>query len=115
MPSYFHARESIIPKLQETPIPKSVFKPADISPSTKIKTDEPEPQQIDVTPDKVAPPTFKFYKKLKSAAGIVAADLGSAILENAVNAIFEIKREKDQAKLGKALIAKSSIGQDLVI
>lgn len=89
IPSYFHARESIIPKLPETPIPKSVIKPADISPSTKIKTDEPEPPQIDVTPDEVAPPTekgpLKSYRKLKSTAGIVAADLGSAILENAVN------------------------------
>ncbi len=37
-PSYFNARESIIPKLPETPITKPpVIKPANISPSTKIK------------------------------------------------------------------------------
>jgi hypothetical protein len=37
-PSYFNARENIIPKLPETPITKPpVIKPADITPSTIIK------------------------------------------------------------------------------
>ena len=191
-PSYFNARESIIPKLPETPIPKPpVIKPPDISPSTKIKTGEPapppEPTKIDVKPDDVAPPKekgpLKFYKKLKSAAGTVAdaaaSDIGISIIESAVNEIdkshaastligsalrghrgrkthaiikkypeivnkrledvkkmdprteltykpvekggkpaylqfLEKKREKDQAKLNKALLANPIIGQDLV-
>ena len=63
-PSYFNARESIIPKLPDTPITKPpVIKPADISPSTKIKTGEPapppEPTKTDVKPDDVAPPKEK--------------------------------------------------------
>jgi hypothetical protein len=37
IPSYFSARESIIPKLPETPIKEPVIKPADITPSIKIK------------------------------------------------------------------------------
>jgi len=70
-PSYFNARESIIPKLPETPITKApVIKPPDISPSTNIKTGEPspppEPTKTDVKPDDVAPPKekgpLKFYK-----------------------------------------------------
>ena len=191
-PSYFNARESIIPKLPETPIPKPpVIKPPDISPSTKIKTGEPapppEPTKTDVKPDDVAPPKekgpLKFYKKLKSAAGTVAdaaaSDIGISIIESAVNEIdkshaastligsalrghrgrkthaiikkypeivnkrledvkkmdprteltykpvekggkpaylqfLEKKREKDQAKLDKALLANPIIGQDLV-
>ena len=191
-PSYFNARESIIPKLPETPITKPpVIKPPDISPSTKIKTGEPapppEPTKIDVKPDDVAPPKekgpLKFYKKLKSAAGTVAdaaaSDIGISIIESAVNEIdkshaastligsalrghrgrkthaiikkypeivnkrledvkkmdprteltykpvekggkpaylqfLEKKREKDQAKLDKALLANPRIGQDLV-
>ena len=73
-PSYFNARESIIPKLPETPITKPpVIKPADITPSTKIKTDEPvppqEPPKIDVNTGDVAPPKekgpLKFYKKIE--------------------------------------------------
>jgi hypothetical protein len=61
-PSYFNARDSIIPKLPETPISKPpVIKPADITPSTIIKTKEPlpepEPRKIDIKPDEVAPPT----------------------------------------------------------
>jgi len=99
-PSYFNARESIIPKLPDTPITKPpVIKPADISPSTKIKTSEPapppEPTKTDVKPDDVAPPKekgpLKFYKKLKSAAGTVAdaaaSDIGISIIESAVNEI----------------------------
>jgi hypothetical protein len=193
-PSYFNARESIIPKLPDTPITKPpVIKPADISPSTKIKTGEPapppEPTKTDVKPDDVAPPKekgpLKFYKKLKSAAGTVAdaaaSDIGISIIESAVNEIdkshvaatligsalrghrgrknhafikkypeivnkrledvkrmdprteltykpvgkdekpekpaylqfLEKKREKDQAKLNKALLANPIIGQDL--
>jgi len=206
-PSYFNARESIIPKLPETPITKQpvikppetqitqapVIKPPDISPSTKIKTSEPapppEPTKTDVNPDDVAPPKekgpLKFYKKLKSAAGTVAdaaaSDIGISIIESAVNEIdkshvastligsalrghrgrkthafmkkypeivnkrledvkrmdprteltykpvgkdekpekpaylqfLEKKREKDQAKLNKALLANPIIGQDL--
>ncbi len=34
LPSYFNARESIIPKLPETPISKPIIKPADTTPST---------------------------------------------------------------------------------
>jgi hypothetical protein len=190
-PSYFNARESIIPKLPETPITKPpVIKPADITPSTKIKTDEPvppqEPPKIDVNPGDVAPPKekgpLKFCKKVKSAAGTVANVAASDIIESAVNEIdksnaaatligsalrghkgrkthafikkypeivnkrledvkrmdprteltykpvgkdekpekpaylqfLEKKREKDQAKLKKALLANPIIGQDLV-
>jgi hypothetical protein len=60
-PSYFNARESIIPKLSETPISKPpVIKPADITPSTIIKTrepiPEPEPPKPVIKPSEVAPP-----------------------------------------------------------
>ncbi len=69
--SYFSTREIIIPKLPETPIKEPVIKPADITPSSKIKTKEPipepEPRKMDVKPDEVAPPTTgrHLYKKLK--------------------------------------------------
>ncbi len=61
LPSYISARESIIPKLPETLITKPpVIKPADISPSTKIKTKEPlpepEPPKPVIKPSEVAPP-----------------------------------------------------------
>ena len=99
LPSYFSARESIIPKLPETPIPKTVIKPADITPSTIIKTKEPqpvpEPPKIDIKPTEVAPPKTagrpNFYKKLKDTASTVAdaasSELGTSIIESAINEI----------------------------
>jgi hypothetical protein len=97
LPSYFSARESIITKLPETPIKEPVIKPADITPSSKIKTKEPipepEPRKIDVKPDEVAPPTTgrHLYKKLKDTASTVAdaasSELGTAIIESALNGI----------------------------
>ena len=110
-PSYFNARESIIPKLPETPISKTVIKPADITPSTIIKTKEPQPvpeppkidikptevapPKIDIKPTEVAPPKTKgrpnFYKKLKDTASTVAdaasSELGTSIIESAINEI----------------------------
>ena len=97
-PSYFNARESIIPKLPETPISKPpVIKPADITPSTIIKTKEPlpepEPRKIDIKPDEVAPPTTgrHLYKKLKDTASKVtdaaSSELGTSIIEHALNGI----------------------------
>ena len=110
-PSYFNARESIIPKLPETPIPKTIIKPADITPSTIIKTKEPlpvpEPSKIDIKPTDVAPPKIdikptevappktagrpNFYKKLKDTASTVAdaasSELGTSIIESAINEI----------------------------
>ena len=99
LPSYFSARESIIPKLPETPIPKTVIKPADITPSTIIKTKEPqpvpEPPKIDIKPTEVAPPTrdSKLFQKLKDTASTVAnaasSELGTSIIEHALNGIDE--------------------------
>jgi hypothetical protein len=97
-PSYFNARDSIIPKLPETPISKPpVIKPADITPSTIIKTKEPlpepEPRKIDIKPDEVAPPTTgrHLYKKLKDTASKVtdaaSSELGTSIIEHALNGI----------------------------
>jgi hypothetical protein len=98
-PSYFNARDSIIPKLPETPISKPpVIKPADITPSTIIKTrepiiPEPEPRKIDIKPDEVAPPTTgrHLYKKLKDTASKVtdaaSSELGTSIIEHALNGI----------------------------
>jgi hypothetical protein len=97
LPSYFSSRESIIPKLSETPIKEPVIKPADITPSIKIKTKEPtlepEPLKIDVKQDEVAPPTTRchLYKKLKDTATTVAnaasSELGTAIIERALKGI----------------------------
>ena len=99
LPSYFSARESIIPRLPETPIPKPIIKPADITPSTIIKTKEPlpepEPPKIDIKPDEVAPPKTtgrpNFYRKLKNTASTVAdaasSELGTSIIESAINEI----------------------------
>jgi hypothetical protein len=74
------------------------IKPADIKPSTIIKTrepiPEPEPPKPVIKPDEVAPPTTgrsKFYKKLKDTASTVAdaasSELGTAIIESAINEI----------------------------
>ena len=97
LPSYFSARESIIPKLPETPIKEPVIKPADITPSTIIKTREPipkpEPPKPVIKPDEVAPPTTgrHLYKKLKDTASKVtdaaSSELGTSIIEHALNGI----------------------------
>jgi hypothetical protein len=98
LPSYFSARESIIPRLPETPIPKPIIKPADITPSKPIiKPSIPTPPIITpyIKPAEVAPPTTtgepKFFKKLKDTASTVAdvasSELGTAIIEHALNGI----------------------------
>ena len=106
-PSYFNARESIIPKLPETPISKTVIRPADITPSTIIKTKEPqpvpEPPKIDIKPTEVAPPTrdSKLFQKLKDTASTVAnaasSELGTSIIEHALNGV-------DQTHIASTLI-----------
>ena len=91
-PSYFNARESIIPKLPDTP--KIVIKP-----SPKIESEikpVPEPPKIDIKPADVAPPKKK-YPNLKT----VVSDFSNSILEDAVN---EIDKENKAATLiGSAL------------
>ena len=91
-PSYFAARESIIPKLPDTP--KIVIKP-----SPKIESEikpVPEPPKIDIKPADVAPPKKK-YPNLKT----VVSDFSNSILEDAVN---EIDKENKAATLiGSAL------------
>ena len=96
-PSYFAARESIIPKLPDTPIkttPRITVKP-----SPKIESEikpVPEPPKIDIKPADVAPPKKK-YPNLKT----VVSDFSNSILEDAVN---EIDKENKAATLiGSAL------------
>jgi hypothetical protein len=96
-PSYFAARESMIPKLPDTPIkttPRITVKP-----SPKIESEikpVPEPPKIDIKPADVAPPKKK-YPNLKT----VVSDFSNSILEDAVN---EIDKENKAATLiGSAL------------
>jgi hypothetical protein len=116
LPSYFSSRESIIPKLSETPIKEPVvIKPEYIKPSTIIKTrepiPEPEPPKPVIKPDEVAPPKAtgrsKFYKKLKDTAGTVAdaaaSDIGISIIESAVN-------ELDKSRVASTLIGSALRG-----
>ena len=109
-PSFFTARESMIPKLPETPIsrppkifikpspeiesvapplaepPKIKVRPADVAPPEK------ETKPIDVTPSKKTPP--KFYKKLGDNKTDTASQLSSSILEDAMK---DINREDKAA------------------
>jgi hypothetical protein len=114
-PSFFTARESMIPKLPETPIsrPPKIF----IKPSPEIESVAPplaEPPKIKVKPADVAPPeketkpidvtpskktTPKFYKKLGDNKTDAASQFSSSILEDAM---------KDINKEDKAATAISS-------
>ena len=70
-PSYFNARESIIPRLPETPIKKSiVVKRSDVEPSKIIKIETPppitEPLKIEIKPAEVAPPKKHVLISIKN-------------------------------------------------
>jgi hypothetical protein len=112
--SYFTARESIIPKLPDTP--KTVIKP-----SPKIETKKPttitEPPKIDIKPDDVSPPKTdikpidvsppkktppKFYKKLVDDTKNNTSQLSSSVLEDAMK---EVKEENNAATLIKSVLS----------
>ena len=110
-PSYFAARESIIPKLPDTP--KTVIKP---SPKieTKKSTTITEPPKIDIKPDDVSPPKLdikpvdvsppkktpsKFYKKLVDDN---TSQLSNSILEDAMK---EVKEENKAATLISSVLS----------
>jgi hypothetical protein len=106
-PSYFAARESIIPKLPDTP--KTVTPRIVIKPSPKIGTKEPpiitEPPKVDIKPADVAPPKEaappkktppKFYKKLVDNTKDITSQLSNSILEDAIK---EVNKEDKAATL----------------